>query len=182
MGCRVPAFKAVLEDPTKLGSTTHKGRARRGVPLLVFIEPPERFEGDGFSPCKIKLPVCALIFNQTRVCSVTTRYFQCLKESFNMPEYRFLGGPFGGAKPLPRGTGIVISVGLAALALGAVAGLLLGRDVANSKGWEAAVLAAVVFTICIAALGFYRDRLQADKHREYLDKVSAIDRKRMRKD
>jgi len=99
-----------------------------------------------------------------------------------MPDFHFQYSSGPEAKTLPPGTGIVISAGLAALIIGTLIWLWLGGDVANSKDWVAALLAVVVFTICVVALGAYRDRLQAEKHREYLEKVSAIDRKTMRKD
>jgi MFS family permease len=99
-----------------------------------------------------------------------------------MPDFMFQELPPGEAKKLPRGVGLVISVGSIALAIGIIIELWLGDSLGRHKGWTAALSVAVVLTICISALGFYRDHVQTKKHEEYMGKLHAIDRKTIRKD
>lgn len=81
--------------------------------------------------------------------------------------------PKAGAKKLPHGLGVVITVGVAALAVGVGLNLWLGEKVGNPKFWFAATMVVALVTICLAAFRFHRDR-DEDEHNKYIEKLRAI--------
>jgi 1,4-dihydroxy-2-naphthoate octaprenyltransferase len=83
--------------------------------------------------------------------------------------------PKGDGKRLATGLEIVISVGLAALAVGIAVNLWLGWNVAKPRIWLYVTLAAIFLTICISAFGDYHDWVKAKRKKEYMEKIRAGD-------
>jgi hypothetical protein len=94
-----------------------------------------------------------------------------------MPDFPILGGsPLGETKTLPPGTGVVISVGVAALAIGIALYLWLGASVENPKIWVVVTMVVAILTICLAAFSLYRDH-EEDEYNQYIANLRAIVKK-----
>lgn len=75
---------------------------------------------------------------------------------------------------LPQEVGIIIGALIAALVAGFAINSILGGNPGNPALWVAATLAVVFGTICIAAFGVHRDRVQDMRYREYMRKLDAV--------
>jgi hypothetical protein len=79
------------------------------------------------------------------------------------------------AKKWPPGLGVVITVGVVVLAVGIALNLWLGANVVNQKVWFAATAVVAVLTICLAAVGVYRNRDEFE-YEEYIKNLREIDK------